>query len=449
VRVPREVVLIAAVHAAACALVLALGFDHVSDDDFARVTIAQSFAHTPTLDPSGTSWLPFPFWALGSIMLGAGRSLAVARVASIGLASLAATLPYLAMRLRGASRAASLLAVAFATLSPWSLWLGASTVPESFTASLTAAAAVALGAGTDPRENEDAAIPSAARFGFALALLAACLSRYEPWPVAAVLALALARRAFVSRVQSHRARELLLAAIVALGPLAWLAWNAHAHGDALHFFQRVARFKRALGEGTEDPLPALLLYPRLLLARRPDILLSAACALGTGRLSTVAGAALRRRWSIPLACAAAELAFLAYGNVRDGAPAHHPERALLGIFFLTAAFSADVLASVVGAARGPARVATLGMAACLVLSWVLNGAGVLENVPGTAASEVRTAQIAAGNALATAKVEHVLLTPCAFEHFALIAAFGSPERVETNPRTNAEVTASCPAVERR
>src|SRR5438270_8746152 len=94
VRVPREVALLAALHALACVLVLGLGFDHVSDDDFARVTIAQSFAHSPKLDPSGTSWLPFPFWALGSAMLLAGRSLATARVASIAFASAAAVLPY-------------------------------------------------------------------------------------------------------------------------------------------------------------------------------------------------------------------------------------------------------------------------------------------------------------------------------------------------------------------
>jgi hypothetical protein len=443
-RVSRELVVIVAVHAAACALVLALGFDHVSDDDFARVTIAQSFAHAPKLDPSGTSWLPFPFWALGSVMMAAGRSLAVARVASIVLASLAAALAYLALRAVGASRASSLLALAFATLSPWSLWLGASTVPESFTASFTAAAAIGLGArGTVPR---------GARVGFALAMLAACLSRYEPWPVAAVLALVLALRAVSvsSGAPRERRLDLVLAGLVALGPLAWLAWNAHAHDDAFHFFQRVARFKRALGEGTQDTLPALLLYPRLLLARRPDVLVAAACALLTGRMLSDSGAELRARWTIPLACAAAQLAFLAYGNVRDGAPAHHPERALLGIVFLVAAFAADVLVEAIRAARGRrAHAAALGVAALVVASWLVNDADLLAQVPGTSSSEVRTAQIAAGTALERDKVDHLFLTPCSFEHFALIAAFGAPERVDIGPRTNTEVTASCPAVERR
>ena len=448
-RVPREVALLAVVHASACALALALGFDHVSDDDFARVTIAQSFANAPRLDPSGTSWLPFPFWALGSAMMAAGRSLAVARIASIALASLAATLPYLALRGRGASRTTGLVAIAFATLSPWSLWLGASTVPESFTASFTAAAAIALGAAPRADHDRDDPLPATMRIGFALALLAACLSRYEPWPVAAVLALVLAKRARVSSVPHDRSRDLICAGIVAFGPLAWLAWNAHAHGDALHFFQRVARFKRALGEGTQDPVAALLLYPRLLLARRPDVLVAAACAVMTGRLFATSGAELRRRWAVPLACAAAQLAFLAYGNVRDGAPAHHPERALLGIVFLTAAFAADVLGDAASVAHGKARTVALAMAAIVALSWVVNGAALATDVPGAGPAEVRTAQIAAGNALREQKVEHVVLTPCAFEHFALVAAFGAPERVTTNPRTNLEVTASCPAVERR
>jgi hypothetical protein len=439
--------MIAVLHGAACALVLALGFDHVSDDDFARVTIAQSFAYAPKLDPSGTSWLPFPFWTLGSLMAAAGRSLTVARAASIALASLAATLPYLALRLRGATRAAGLLAVAFAALSPWSLWLGASTVPESFTASFTAAAAIALGASSQEKDDPSACGP--ARIGFALALLAACLSRYEPWPVAAVLAIVLANRALAASRPKERWRELLLAAIVAFGPLAWLAWNAHAHGDALHFFQRVARFKRALGDGTQETLPALLLYPRLLLTRRPDVMLALGCVLVSGRLFAASGAELRRRWAVPLACAAAQLVFLAYGNVRDGAPAHHPERALLGLVFLTAAFTADALAGVLASAPERARTAALGMVALVALSWLVNGTGLLDEVPATGPTEVRTSQIAAGRALAAEKVEHVVLTPCAYEHFALVAAFGAPERVETNPRTNVEVTASCPAVERR
>jgi hypothetical protein len=438
------------VHAVGCALVLALGFDHVSDDDFARVTIAQSFAHAPKLDPSGTSWLPFPFWMLGGLMAAAGRSLAVARGASVVLASHAAALPYVALRATGATRRAGLLAVAFATLSPWSLWLGAATVPESFTASFTAAAAIALGCGANEGrdENDERGVSTLAQIGFALAMLGACLSRYEPWPVAAVLAIVLAVRG----ARRRTAAPFLLAAVVAIGPLAWIAWNAHAHGDALHFFQRVTRFKRALGEGSVDTTSALLLYPRLFVMRRPDVTLALVCALAGGHIFVASRAEVRRRWLVPLACAATEIVFLAYGNARDGAPAHHAERALLGVMFITAAFAADVLVDAAPRALARARGRALAALGMIVAAWLVAGVIAVRAVPGTGAADDRTAQISAGTKLGAERAEHLEITPCAYEHFALIAAFGAPERVSVTPRTEAApaaVTSSCPAVERR
>lgn len=449
-RLLTEVAVVAALHALACVIVRALGFDHVSDDDFARVTIAQSFAHAPKLDPSGTSWLPFPFWALGSVMLAFGRSLSVARTASIGFASAAAVLPYVALRVTGASRLAAILALAFATMSPWSLWLGAATVPESFTASFTASAAIALGSLRGRR------LPLAARIGFALALLAACLSRYEPWPVAAVLAVVLAARGardLRGDDDGNRAgggrQDLALAALVAAGPLLWMAWNGHAHGDALHFFQRVARFKRALGEAPVSTLDALLLYPRLFVARRPDIVLAVALAFTGGHVFVKSRAGVRAAWLVPLACAVAEIAFLAYGNVRDGAPAHHAERALLGAIFIAAMFAADVLVLAAPPALARARVPALAAAAVVAAAWLANGVVGLRDVPGSGPAEDRSAQISAGSALRVEDVPHVEVTPCAYEHFALVAAFAAPEKVAILPRSDAPVTPSCPAVERR
>ncbi len=440
-RLLTEVAVVAALHALAFVVVRELGFDHVSDDDFARVTIAQSFAHAPKLDPSGTSWLPFPFWALGSVMLAFGRSLSVARAASIGFASAAAVLPYVALRMTGASRRAALFAVAFATLSPWSLWLGAATVPESFTASFTASAAIALGSLRGPR------LPLGARIGFALALVAACLSRYEPWPVAAVLAVVLAVRG--ARDLRGRREDLALAALVAAGPLLWLAWNGHAHGDALHFFQRVARFKRALGEAPVGTIDALLLYPRLFVTRRPDIALGLALAFTGGHLFVKSRAEVRAAWLVPLACAAAEIAFLAYGNARDGAPAHHAERALLGVILVTAMFAADVLVLAAPAALARARVSSLAAFGVVAVAWLASTVVGLRDVPGSGPAEGRSAQISVGSALRAEDVAHLEVTPCAYEHFALVAAFAAPEKVAILPRTDAPVTASCPAVERR
>jgi hypothetical protein len=249
-----------------------------------------------------------------------------------------------------------------------------------------------------------------------------------------------------------RPREVLAATLVALGPLLWIAWNVHAHGDPIHFFERVSRFKRALGEGSTDTLGSLLLYPRLLIGMRPDVLV--AIALAVVAASTFITPRLRvmdvqRRWLVPLACAAAELAFLAYGNVRDGAPAHHSERALLGIVFLTAAFAADVLGEAVPAALLREGGAGLKCAVVLGAAWLASSAVAFRDVPGASTAEDRAAQLGAGERLRVERAEHVSLTPCAYEHFAVIAAFAEPERVTTNPSTGAAVTSACPFIERR
>ncbi|MBX3190018.1 MAG: hypothetical protein KF819_23535 [Labilithrix sp.] len=427
----KDAAAVAAVHAIACVIVLALGFDHVSDDDFARVTIAQSFAHAPRLDPSGTSWLPFPFWTMGATMAIFGRSLAVARVFSVGLASLALALPLIALRMTGAPRRRALAAIAFAAIAPWSLWLGAATVPESFTASFTAAAVLALGR---PSDN---ASPRA-RFAFASLLLAACLSRYETWPVAIVLAIATALRS------RSRRQTAVTCAILLAGPVLWMAHNLHAHGSALHFFTRVAAFKRAIGEGSTDASSALLMYPRLLATTRPDVVAATAGALLALRSKTV-----RRRWLVPLACAAAQIAFLSYGNARDGAPAHHAERALLAPVLILAAFAADVLLEAAPDLLSTRRPQAIGGAVVLAACWLLGARASLREVPGASPSEDRTAQLAEGQRLREAGAPRVVVTPCAFEHFALVAAYGAPERVETLPRTGAAVGPECPAVERR
>lgn len=74
-----DAAVLVAVKLALGALVLAMGFTHVSDDDYARTVIAEQFAHAPRLDPSGTSWLPLPFWLAGLAMAACGRTLATAR----------------------------------------------------------------------------------------------------------------------------------------------------------------------------------------------------------------------------------------------------------------------------------------------------------------------------------------------------------------------------------
>ncbi len=413
---------VAASHAAAACIVLATGFDHVSDDDFARVTIAQTLAHAPRLDPSGTSWLPFPFWWMGTAMVVFGRTLAVARASSIALSSLSAALAFLALRASGVARGRALAGLAFALLSPWPLWLGAATVPESFTATATAAAAIALASRTS--------------VGFAALLAAACLARYEAWPVAATLAIVLALRA---RDADDRRVHVIAAAIAAAAPLAWMLWNAHAHGSPVHFFHRVSSFKRAIGEGSTDTVSALLFYPRLLFTTRPEV----AVAAGVGLLA-LRDDEVRQRWLVPLVCVAAQIAFLAIGNARDGAPAHHPERALLGVTVLAALFAVDALSEL-----PRTLVTSQGRAAAafgLVLAWAWSAARVYADPPGTSAAEDRRAQLARGKELRDRGTTSLTVTPCAFEHFALLAAYGAPEKATVAPKTGAPVGPECPHV---
>jgi hypothetical protein len=409
------------------ASVLCHGFSHVSDDDYSRVVIAEHFAHAPSFDPSGTSWLPFPFWANGTAMLLLGRSLAVAGgVAWIfGLASVAVA--YVAMRGLGASRGATWLAVALAMTTPWNAWLGVATVPEALTAALIAAGAMTI------------AVPRARILG-AIALLVASLSRYEAWPVCAVFAAA----CLVSlgrAPRGERTREGLALSIALLGPCVWMGWNAHAHGSALHFLARVARFRRSLG--VEISLSDRLgTYPRALVTGAPEIAL-------IGLAGWLGGPEVLARWRAPLAAMAALLLFLIYGDLHDGAPTHHPERALLACWWVLAGFGVDgarafLFRHVRGRPKREAWAVAFGVAGAIGLS-----AGTLERAgdsPGRSLEESRDIQIERGLALRAIDAAHVTVVPCAYEHFALVAAFGAPERVTTEGPTHRELTRACPQV---
>ena len=122
------------------------------------------------------------------------------------------------------------------------------------------AVAVASVASLDPRR----------RVLGAVALTAATLSRYDAWPVAAGFAALSAwdaRRA----VGRDRARLLFAAGFAAFGPLAWIAWNQAAHGDAFVFIARVAAYKQALGGSDPGALARVLEYPSAALGQEPEL----------------------------------------------------------------------------------------------------------------------------------------------------------------------------------
>ena len=387
--------------------VLWAGFTHVSDDDYSRTVIAETFAHAPRLDPSDTSWLPFPFWATGFAMMVFGRSLAVARVVSIGLAALASIAPYAGARALGVARMHALLATVILTCTPWSAWLGAATVPEGFSGLVTAGAILAI------------ASPNRSTWAWGAAgLLVASLSRYESWPACAVAALAMAIRT----VRSRKASDGAIAFACVLGPLAWMAWNAHAHDSAMHFFARVSTFRKLHAPA---PLAERILGNlRALVTEFPEaVLIGAAGAIALRERS------VREIWRLPLACAALTLLMLIVSDVRGGAPTHHPERALVPVAALLILF---------GVGASVPRVSK-GIATTLSFAWTI---ATLFRVGGFPNDE-RSTQIRRGLELRGERVLNV--TPCAYEHFALIAAYGAPENVTILPPGAAPMP-ECPLV---
>jgi len=294
------------------AFVLATGFRAVSDDDYARIVIAQRFAETPSLDPSGTSWLPVPFWTYGGVMALFGGSLGVARATALVLGILSTLCVLVAARWLGASRTGGLAAAFVASILPWSAWLGAATVPEAPTAALVVLGMASLSSSNRKRRALGAA-----------ALALACFSRYEAWPVAVLFGVLTAVDA-----RRNRSWSLAVPAFVAVLPIAlWLAHGAVRHDDALFFWRRVASYKHALGE--QPSLASRVFEPLGALVRELP-LLAATSTLLIRRVTT--GSSLAP-YSRGFACCAAVAVFLAVGSAGGGAPTHHAARALLPVWY--------------------------------------------------------------------------------------------------------------------
>lgn len=436
---PRELVAAFVATAAARVLVEVLlvraGFSHISDDDFSRTVIAERWVHDPAWDASGTSWLPFPFWWTGAWMGVLGRSVETARAASIALGAIAAGAYAVALRRAGLSRGSTAFATAIAIALPWSLWTGAAPVPEAFVGPFVAAVAIDASA----RRLR----PSSLLF-----LTVACLSRYEAWPVALAVGVLAAWRAH--RAKRPLSERVLWPALSLIGPLAWIAWNAHAHGDPIHFFVRVSRYKRALdaahGASLIDKLAS---FPRLVGEGAPV----AACLLAVGAVALVGWPPFRSRWVGAFAAAAAQIAFLIVGNLGDGAATHHPERALIGVWWIGIALGAHALERV---ARGHLSFATArvhrALAAAVPIATTLGMAALLweakRDHPGLGPDD-RANALAEGERLRRDGARQIVVRPCHYEHFALIASFGAPERISIAPRREeADDAATCPEIVR-
>lgn len=427
----RDLVVVAVVAAlarvAGAALVWSLGFRAVSDDDFARVVIAQRFAAAPKLDPTGTSWLPLPFWIVGGAMKVVGSTLVAARVLAVTSAAIAGAFVACVAVAAGLGRRRAMAAAIVAAAMPWGMQLAVATVPEVPAAAFAAAGALAL-----------AASSSRLRVVGGIALLASTWSRYDAWPLTvafAVLTLLDARRAR----GADRTRLLIAAAIALFGPVSWSLWQRFVFGDAFRYLRLVRSYRRALGAGP-SLLQRIVGYPFGVVEEMREVLgagiVGAVCALLVERRRirgrTDAASNLHLDPRRPLWLALLQLLVLIAGDVRDGAPTHHPERALLGPATILLFVSADAAGAFVSGLRDRARkVAFVALATAALGGWI---ALRLHRSLGWYADAPRVRELAAGRALAALpKGTRVLVDTRDFGegrsdygYYAVLAAFGRP-----------------------
>jgi hypothetical protein len=323
----RHALLVASARVATSLLCLWSGFRAISDDDYSRLVIAARFAHQPSLDPSGTSWLPLPFWLYGVPMALFGDSLGTARAVAVLLGAASAVLVWVAARMLGLGERAALGGALFAVVLRYGSWLSAATVPEAPTAAL-----VLVGVACLVRPG------AKLRTWGGVALGAACFCRYEAWAPALVFGLLTG----VDAVRGRR-RELWLAAALSILPIAlWLLHGVVRHGDALFFVARVNAYRQALGREAGGWLSALWQTPWALVRFEPELCALTAVTLGLTKL--------RRDWPFgpaawrPAAALSALLAFLVAAEATGGAATHHPERSLLPIYWFLSLVLAGLVA---------------------------------------------------------------------------------------------------------
>lgn len=420
-----DAALIACAHAACVLALWKSGFLHVSDDDFARTVIAQGFAHAAKLDPSGTSWLPVPFYLTGLAMKVCGTTFAVAKATSFLLTTASLVVFYgEARRSFTAPRWSLQLTFLWLATFPWLVFVGGAAVPEGYTALWVA---TAVGSLASPRVR---VLP-------AVLLLLATLCRYEAW--SAALAFAILRPLFASK--GSRVRAAGIGALPLAGPLAWMLWNRYSHGEYTHFVTRVTKYRAAF---ESQPLSfRVLQYPRALAEVAPECAILAVITLASFVLLPK-----ERQRSLrgPFLAGLFMLLFLIAGNMKDGAPTHHAVRALLPLACILGPSVAEACVGIAERIAGTSlarKTWIVGLVAGGILVYVALLPARLRDFPGKGEAEGRAALLAQGRALQS--VARVEVEPCAYEHFALIAGYEHPERVSILPRKKTE-TAPCPRV---
>lgn len=388
-------------------VVIGFGFHGVSDDDFARIVIAQEFAHQPKLDPSGTSWLPLPFWITGGAMRVLGLSPNVAVGVGIALGVLSVWLVYAAARRLSTDPGTAFWSAVVVAFLPWSARLGASALPELPVAAASLYALSTLLPGTS----------GSARLGGAVLLLLACLSRYEPWFLAGGFALVCLWDAI--RERDRPVSNVLSTVIAAAGPAAWSWWNHHAHGSPTHYLDRVAAYKQAVDQGAI--FERVTSYFLAVFRAEPELVAAFLFALFVARASIFA--TFRDRWARPAGLLAVLLITLTASSIKGGAPTHHPERALLTLHLFLAVATVHAL-------RRATQDDKLGVRLAVLVTLVIgSGAAVLRGTLLFKESvAARRAELAVGREVA-AQVpagEKVFLEVVDFGYFAVLAGSERP-----------------------
>ena len=403
------------------------GFRAISDDDYSRVVIAARFAATPALDPSGTSWLPLPFWLYGAPMWLLGDSLVTARAVAGLLGVASAILVWLSGRVLGLGERAALLGALGAALLPYGAWLSAATVPEAPTAALVLFGVVSL---AKPEIR--------LRAWGGLALGAACFCRYEAWAPAAAFAV-------ICGAQALRQRRLglWLPVLLALLPIAlWLLHGVVRHGSALFFVTRVSHYRAALGQPSSGWPQAVLQTLAALVRFEPELFSLAAVALG---LSAGKGKSPFGSGALgPGVALLALVVFLIAAQATGGAATHHPERSLLPVFWFLALLAAGLITRL---AQDPGRAWRLP---ALALPLALVGNLLLR--PELRSSFVdRREEEQVGSLLRGLAAKKVALDTQDFGFFAIQAALGhgkswplselDPRKPEPRPNTTSALSA--------
>jgi len=399
----RELALLFAARGLACVAAWRSGFRALSDDDYARISVAQRFAREPHFDPSGTSWLPAPFWAYGAAFRAFGTGLGVSRTLAIVLSLAATVLVYVAARVLCASRIAAVVAAVLSCmLVPYSALLGVAALPEVPCAALSLFAAATLGAG----DRRLRALGGAC-------LILACLSRYETWPIAAVFAAWCAWDALSSR----RLHYLASAGLALGGPALWLLSSHFRHGDAWFFIGRVTAYRRALGSSDAPFFARLLEYPQALIWNALALSILFPIFLFTAPKTPDPNAPRYARCAVTLL---GMLAFLMLGSVRDGVPTHHAARVLLPLWFFGCIVAGREFTRRATDSAGRFRVTVV----VLAISAIPLVHGV--RLPNKEGFAERALELEAGRAARGETQMGLAIDTADYGYFAVQSGFGSP-----------------------